>query len=71
MSRLLTKQDVAEYLGIHPESLMRWVRDGRFPAPIKFHPSIRSHVRFDPAEVEQWLERCKSEGNYRTRKSSS
>lgn len=52
---LLTKQAAAEALGVHPESLMRLSREGKFPRPIKFGDAKNCAVRFDHAEVEAWI----------------
>ena len=63
MQKLLTKREVAELLGCHPESIMRMVREGRFANAVKLHPSSRGHVRFDEADVIRWLNERKSRGN--------
>ena len=60
MSRLLTKADVGAFLGIHPESVMRLCRQGRFPSPIKINANTRGRVRFDEADVIRWVEQRKS-----------
>ena len=38
MRRLLSKREAADYVGFHPEHLMRLSRDGKFPRPIKLGP---------------------------------
>jgi excisionase family DNA binding protein len=30
--KLMTVQAVADYLGVHPETIRRWIRDGRLTA---------------------------------------
>lgn len=60
MQNLLTKQQVAERIGIHPESVMRLARAGRFPRAIKIGDNFRWAVRFDEADVEAWIEQRKS-----------
>ncbi len=51
--RLLTKKAVAELTSYHAESIMRLVREGRFPQPIK----LNGHsVRFKEDEVLAWLD---------------
>lgn len=55
MRRLLSKYETAEIVGIHCVSLMRLVRQGQFPAPIKLSQSKNSRVRFLPDDVECWL----------------
>lgn len=48
----LTVPQVAERLGLHPESVRKMVREGRLPA----FKAGRSW-RFDPAEIEAWRKR--------------
>ncbi len=55
MTVFLTKGEVAERVGWHPEHLMREARAGRFPKPIKLGPTSQHAVRFVADEVEQWL----------------
>ena len=59
MQKLLTKNEVAELLGCHPESVMRMAREGRFARPVKLHRSMRGRVRFDEADVIRWIEESK------------
>lgn len=62
-ARLLTKQDVAERIGFHPEHVMRLARTGKFPRPIKLGATARSSVRFVPEEVDAWVaERMSARG---------
>lgn len=50
--RLLTAREVAELLGLSPETVLRWWRDGRIPG---FR--LKSNVlRFRRSEIESWLE---------------
>jgi excisionase family DNA binding protein len=51
MRRLLTARDVAEQLGVSPETMLRWHRDGKVPG-IRL-PS--GAIRFHPAAIEEWL----------------
>ncbi len=61
MTNLLTKQQVTERIGWHPEHVMREARAGRFPKPIKLGPTPQHAVRFVADEVEEWLhERIKA-----------
>ena len=48
---LLTAREVADYLGLSSESILRWTRRGELPA-IKL-PS--GAIRYRPAQIEQWL----------------
>jgi predicted DNA-binding transcriptional regulator AlpA len=57
MRKLITKHAAAEAVSLHPETVMRLVREGRFPTPIKLgRGSAASPVRFDEAEIDAWLE---------------
>jgi excisionase family DNA binding protein len=55
MRTLLTKKATAERLGVHPEHLMKLVRQGRFPKPMRLGESFRHAVRFAEDEVEAWV----------------
>ncbi len=55
MRNLLSKQEAAELVGLHPEYLMRIARAGRFPKPIRLGDRPGSAVRFVQDEIEQWL----------------
>ena len=43
--------DLAERYGIARQSVWRWVRDGRLPAPVKLSPGCS---RWRLADVEAW-----------------
>lgn len=60
MQRLLSKSETSDLVGIHSVSLMRLVRQGRFPKPIKISRSTNSRVRFLPHDVTQWIEARKA-----------
>jgi excisionase family DNA binding protein len=51
MTRLLTARAVAELLGVCPETVLRWIRDGDLPA-IRLS---RGAIRIDESELEGWL----------------
>lgn len=44
-------EEAASYLGIRPKTLYEWVRTGRVP-----HRKLGFNVRFDPAELQAWVE---------------
>ncbi|NBS71169.1 DNA-binding protein [bacterium] len=46
--RLLTVKEIAQTLGTHPETVRRWIRDGRLPAMAATKRTIR--VRSDVVE---------------------
>lgn len=53
MQALLNKRQVAEVLGVHPNTVDRMRRESGFPAPIRFPGS--SAVRWRPEDLESWL----------------
>ncbi len=57
MTVLLTKCQVAERVGWHPEHVMHEARAGRFPQPVRLGPTAQHSVRFVESEVEEWLRR--------------
>jgi excisionase family DNA binding protein len=49
--RWLSDRQAAERLGIHRKSVWQWVREGRFPAPVK----LSAHTtRWRLSEIEAW-----------------
>jgi excisionase family DNA binding protein len=52
MERLLTVDDVAERLQIHPETIRRWLREGRLEG---IRLSRRAGWRVRPEAVEKML----------------
>jgi excisionase family DNA binding protein len=55
IEKLISKRGVAESLGVHPQTVMRLVRENKFPKPLHFH-GARSTVRFRASDVEAWIE---------------
>lgn len=54
--RLLTYEEVCAVLQTSQATLRRYVRDGKFPAPVKPNPNGRA-VRFRYMDVQAWLSR--------------
>lgn len=52
--RLLTTRQVAEMLGLSPETVLRWWRSGRLPGGRRLNGS--NCLRFRQSLVEAWLE---------------
>ena len=50
--RLLTTQDLARLLSIHPKTIYAYVRRRRIP-----HYKIEANVRFRGPEIAEWLRR--------------
>ena len=50
--RLLTAREVGEFLGLSTESVLRRWRSGEIPG----YRLASNVLRFDPADIEAWLE---------------
>lgn len=46
----LTVEELAEYFRVHPESVRRWLREGKFPHA--YRPSRRAGWRIPREDVE-------------------
>ena len=53
--RLLTAREVGELVGLSTESVLRRWRAGEIPG-FRLASNV---LRFDPAEIEEWLEQCR------------
>jgi predicted DNA-binding transcriptional regulator AlpA len=54
-SRLLNKRVVADILGLHEGTVMRLVREGKFPKPLRTG-NVGSAVRWREHDVTVWIE---------------
>jgi excisionase family DNA binding protein len=48
--RLLTVREVAEFLQVHPKTVLRFTRSEGLPCL-----RLRARLRFDPADVVRWV----------------
>lgn len=53
-TKLISKRAVAEIIGVHEQTIMRHVRDGTFPPPLRTG-GRGSAVRWRVADVEGWI----------------
>jgi predicted DNA-binding transcriptional regulator AlpA len=53
--RLLDKKEVGALVGYHPESVMRLVREGGFPPPVKMGDRPGCAVRWIADEIDEWI----------------
>ncbi len=53
-TQLLTVEEVAQRLKMHPETVRRWIRDGQLHA-IRFGTGKRASLRIRESEVERFL----------------
>jgi excisionase family DNA binding protein len=52
MEPLVTRKEVAEFLGINPRTLDNWASAGRGPSFVK----VGGNRRYDMADVRAWVE---------------
>jgi excisionase family DNA binding protein len=55
---LLTARQVAEMLGISPDTALDWFEQGRIPG-FRLTRRIGSPVRFRGSEIDAWVEHCR------------
>lgn len=55
---LLTTVDVASALRVSERTLRLWIKDGKFPAPMK----VGRGARWQRADVETWIEQASAGG---------
>lgn len=53
--KLLTKRAAADIVGVHSATIMRLVREGKFPPPLRTG-GIGSAVRFRASDVQNWID---------------
>jgi excisionase family DNA binding protein len=56
--RFLTRTEVARLLGVSPNTVSRWAREGRLPCQM----TLGGHRRFDRAVVEEIRRRMSGAG---------
>lgn len=60
MSGLWNPRQVAEFLNVSPETVLRWHRSGKLPGGHRLSSNV---LRFDRDELDAWLdEECKQPG---------
>lgn len=57
ISSYLTRGDVASMLGVSPNTVTRWAREGRLPCQV----TLGGHHRFDRARIEEIRRRLSQE----------
>lgn len=57
MQKLLTVEQIAEYLQVKPSTVYQWTHQGYIP-----HVKLGNRVRFRVSQVDRWLERKSVEG---------
>lgn len=60
MDKLLTLEEVANYLQMSPKTIYGWTYTGYIP-----HFKVGGHLRFDPKEIRKWLAKRECKGRKR------
>ena len=58
--RLLDRRELAELLGVHPDTTKRWQRDGHLPPPIKVGIGRGGKVAWRLSDIRRWLRERKA-----------
>lgn len=62
MDKLLTVEEIAEYLSLKPSTIYQWTHQGFIP-----HLKLGNRVRFKVSQIERWLESRTVNGRTRKR----
>jgi predicted DNA-binding transcriptional regulator AlpA len=55
--QLISKAEAARRIGdYHPASIMRLVRAGKFPQPVRLNAARNARIRFVAHEIDAWLQ---------------
>ncbi len=57
MQKLLTVEEIAEYLQVRPSTIYQWTHQGFIP-----HVKLGNRVRFRLSQVDRWVEKKSCEG---------
>jgi predicted DNA-binding transcriptional regulator AlpA len=63
-SRLLGIRDLAEYLGIKPQTIRNRLSNGTFPIPVI---KVLGRIKFDRKDIDRYIDRMKGSGGALTR----
>ena len=61
--KLLNRREVADAIGVHADTVKRWVKEGHFPAPRKIGPGRFGKVAWRAIDVRRWLRKRQSQEN--------
>lgn len=53
--KLLTKRAVSDLLDLHEQTVMRLVREGKFPPPLRTG-AVGSAVRWRAKDIAEWID---------------
>ncbi len=57
MQKLLTVEEIADYLQVRPSTIYQWTHQGFIP-----HVKLGNRVRFRLSQVDRWIERRENSG---------
>ncbi len=57
MQKLLTVEEIADYLQVKPSTIYQWTHQGFIP-----HVKLGNRVRFRLSQVDRWIERRENNG---------
>jgi len=58
--KMITTQELAKHLGVHPRTLLYWLESGKITCPY-YQLNGKNVYRFKLSEVEQFFKRIKNE----------
>jgi excisionase family DNA binding protein len=57
MQKLLTVEEIADYLQVKPSTIYQWTHQGFIP-----HVKLGNRVRFRLSQVDRWIEKRENNG---------
>jgi len=69
-SHLLTIQEVSKYLSVPVSTIRSWMYKGNIPY-VKFGDGKRSHVRFNPKIILEWIDMIQKEPKLKIKENTS
>jgi excisionase family DNA binding protein len=57
MQKLLTVEEIADYLQVKPSTIYQWTHQGFIP-----HVKLGNRIRFRLSQVDRWIEKRASNG---------
>jgi len=60
--RLMTVEEIAEYLQVKPSTIYQWTHTGYIP-----HIKLGNRVRFRLSQVDRWVEKRENKGRSKIR----
>ena len=61
MKQIMTVDEVAELLGVHPQTIRKWTRAGKLTAA-----DTPAGYRYTPADIDAWLSRYREQPQHQS-----